>query len=49
MVISFRGIFVVGGGGGWGEEATWKDLFFEEFFMGEENFHEEGARFPSII
>ena len=40
---TFRGIFLVGVGGYAGE------LSMEEFFIGEENFHEGGAGFLSIF
>ena len=31
------------------EGVTWDDLSMEEFIMREENFHEEGAGFSSIM
>ena len=43
------GIFHVGVGVGRSEEVTLEDLSMEEFFMREENFHEGGAGFSSII
>ena len=45
----FRGTFSLWAGVGHREEATREDLFMEEFFMREENFHEGGAGFSSII
>ena len=45
----FRGTFSRCGGGRSGEGVTWEDLSTEEFIMREENFHEKGARFSSII
>ena len=44
----FQGDFLAVGWG-LGEGATWKDLPLEEFFTGEEKFHERGAKFPRII
>ena len=44
----FREIFWVGGGGLRGG-VTWGDPSMEEFFLGEENFHEGGAGFSIII
>ena len=35
--------------GGVGEGATREDLSLKAIFMGEKNFHEGGAGFPSII
>ena len=43
----FRGIFLVWVCGS-GEEAIWKDLSLEEYFIGEEKFNEKGAGFSSI-
>ena len=45
----FRGTFSRWGGGGSGGGVTWEDLSMEEFIMREENFHEGGAGFSSII
>ena len=36
------------GGGRW-EEVTWEDFSLEEFIIMEENFHDGGARFSSIV
>ena len=44
----FSGSIFPGGGGG-GVGVTRKDLSMEESIMGEENFHEGGAGFSSII
>ena len=45
----FRGTFSRWGGK-WSEEGlTWEDLSIEDFIMWEENFHEGGAGFSSII
>ena len=44
----FRKIFLWWGRGlGYG--FTWEDLSMDKFIMGEENFHEGGAEFSSII
>ena len=45
----FRGTFSRWGGSGSRERITWEDLSMEEFIMREENFHEGGAGFSSII
>ena len=45
----FRGAFSNWGGGGSGDGVTWEDLSMEEFFLKEENIHEGGAGFSSII
>jgi len=43
----FRGDFVLWG---WrGEWVMWKDCTMDEFFMGEDNFYERVAGYPSII
>ena len=44
----FQGDFFGVGGKPW-EEVTWEDFSLEEFIMGEENFHDGGAGFSSII
>ena len=45
----FRGDYSGDGGGDWEEGFTREDLSTEEFTVGEVNFHEERARFSSII
>ena len=45
----FRGTFSCWDGGWSWEGVTWEDLFMGEFIMREENFHEGGAGFSSII
>ena len=44
-----EGLFRGGTGGGSGEVFTWKDLSMEEFNLREDNFHEGGTGFSSII
>ena len=44
----FSGTFSPGGDGS-GEGIMWEDLSMEEFFTREENIHERGAGFFSII
>ena len=43
----FRGTFLQWGDRG--EGVTWENLSIEEFIMREENFHEGGTGFSSII
>ena len=47
--VYFRGAFFVLGWEWVGVRVTWEDLSMEEFIMREDNFHEGGVGFSSII
>ena len=49
MYRRFQGDFFGLGGRVEGGGVTWEDISTEKLFMGEENFNEGGAGFPSII